>query len=1072
MLKIRGLEAPDGRPLYAYRFARADYDRVADILRRWGASAAYDRTGAALIVSHVAEWFRRERDGGHWDWIRPLRSIGIRYGPQDSIQYADIENLVQMGLQVWRRPQPVGGERLLAIVRESGFPVAAVRADTKISSWLKNAVLGAERGFRVSDAVGAETWRVSDRLAQALYEPAVELCDAIVHLRSSIPVEARRDDPVGFLDRHRPNWRNDLPFDVECEDIRSMIEQIVRLREGGAAALDLERRLVLTGDGKWASRASLGLSGSIDLRRLPESIATAVRSGGRLRLFPRPPFADDLVAIAAIETYQEEGNVVHEVRPFVATYDTELSLQSEARLLVQAGHSTVGEFVPSGGQALTDPVIAMKIEKVDESETPIALKVLGSSSAQTSQTALALAVRAASFASMSFTQGYRDLGTCEESGWRVVSFSGSATIDLDGVRWRWKTSAERDVEARLILIGDLVRNARESIFLGVPRCWIEKDGHVVTPKRNTLHWRPRGRGKWRPIEDGPWGEVDLAIIEGDEVRYSTSAAIVPPEFDVSFDRVRRTLRVAGLTNATMAASGARNLTVSLQGNVATIDLGPPSGTPTIVLRPRWQSELTVTLADPSYELRLIDETDHLVTGRPVFAVDGLRGYRVLATREVSLCMELRANDAPRLAITRPVSGDVPLSAVADTIRQLLGRSESLDASVVLSAIGANERIAEVKWYAEDVDPFDVPKQNAFAALAATHGLDLRALSLPNPMEGTASVDAPASQHAMQAELGRTLPGGPWLLFGRRRRGPTIRPRILPALRPDNDPSALRNAITIDDAARRTAELARLYAEPSAVPESDIKILIDLFTAVRGEDLPLSCIDALKALDQAPEMAVFLLASCETLNQRAALLGLQRDLPFLWCSVTIKAWLAGFEARSSKLLELLASLGVDPAVAGRSMLAALDEIVVLRPELAGHAKAVYLLLVAGRQHGAFAQSNDGSFIHSLREPDPPGEIRKLISRHEDGDHPPQNLVSSATLAAHKVLWLPYDPSFAEVIAAPFAVADHAVGRRALDRSELLRCRDASLYDPEYFETTVPAWIGESLRNLTRTEAGRS
>jgi hypothetical protein len=74
LLKSRGLSFPDARPLYSYRFARSDYDEVGSILRRFGPSAAFDRHGAALIVAYVAEWFRRERSGGHWDWIRPLRS--------------------------------------------------------------------------------------------------------------------------------------------------------------------------------------------------------------------------------------------------------------------------------------------------------------------------------------------------------------------------------------------------------------------------------------------------------------------------------------------------------------------------------------------------------------------------------------------------------------------------------------------------------------------------------------------------------------------------------------------------------------------------------------------------------------------------------------------------------------------------------------------------------------------------------------------------------------------------------------------------------------------------------------
>lgn len=50
LLKSKGLTFPDARPLYSYRFARADYDEVSSILRRFGPSAVFERHGAALIV--------------------------------------------------------------------------------------------------------------------------------------------------------------------------------------------------------------------------------------------------------------------------------------------------------------------------------------------------------------------------------------------------------------------------------------------------------------------------------------------------------------------------------------------------------------------------------------------------------------------------------------------------------------------------------------------------------------------------------------------------------------------------------------------------------------------------------------------------------------------------------------------------------------------------------------------------------------------------------------------------------------------------------------------------------------
>lgn len=1066
---------PDGRPLYAYRFARTDFERIGATLRRHGPSAIHDRHGAALVVLHVAEWFRRERGGGHWDWIRPLRAIGFDYGPYARIQYRDVENLVSLGFCVWRRPEPTGAERLLAIVREAGFPVASVREDPRISSWLKNSVLCAERGFSTRDAVGAEAWRVSDRLAQALFDPAVDLCDKIVELRTLLPPLEVRGDPVDYLDQNRPGWRGELPFDVECEDIRSMVEQIVRVRDDGAAALDVGRHLIRAGD-EWRARASLGLSGLIDLRRLPSSVVEAVRDGRRVRIFPRPPFSEELIAVAAIETFEKDGESTHELRAFVAKFDAPLALEDEARLLVQSGNTTVGEFIATGGEALHDPVIALQIEQIDENESPTSLRVLGSSPAQTSRPALALAVRDEHFRAVSFSAGFTDLGRCMGSNRRVVSFSGSAAFTLDGARWSWRTAVERDVDARLVLVGNLVRNVRESIFCGVPQMWIERDGHLASPKRQTLHWRPRGRGAWRPVDGTkPWGNVDLAVIEKGELRFAAGASIVPPAFDVTAERGRRELRITGLDTRLLAARGATNLDVRFEGDVAIVRLGPPAGTATIILRPRWDAELTLTFADPNYDLRLIDGNDVLVKPRSTFSVDGLKGLRILATREVSLCMELRADDAPRLTIVQRIFGEAPLSAFADAITQLLGSSESLDARVGLCTIGGTADIAEVRWYAEDVDPFDAPRPNAFSVLANTHGLDLQGIALAHPAAGAVPIVAPASQATMRVELSRVLPPGPWLIYGRRRQGAKIRPRIVPAAASTGtgEKTLLERAIGIDAYAARTAAIVQAYAQPDQIPPHDRRMIVDLLTLARREGLPISSIDTLKALDRSPAFAALLLASCDSVDERAALLDLQRHLPFLWAATTVSDWLTAFAARIEDARARLTEVGIDTSIACRSVISALGEIVGLRPELAGHAKAVFLMQIAPEM-ARENKSIDGATVHFLQVGGRDGarrEIDRLISRHDD-DPPPQGLLGPRSRAAQQSRWSPYDPSFAEIIAAPFAIADHASGRAPLDQGEPRRCRDAWLYDPEYFEAIVPMGIDEVLRGSARVGERRS
>jgi hypothetical protein len=56
-------------------------------------------------------------------------------------------------------------------------------------------------------------------------------------------------------------------------------------------------------------------------------------------------------------------------------------------------------------------------------------------------------------------------------------------------------------------------------------------------------------------------------------------------------------------------------------------------------------------------------------------------------------------------------------------------------------------------------------------------------------------------------------------------------------------------------------------------------------------------------------------------------------------------------------------GIDDAIAYRSILSALGDIVALRPELAGHAKAVFLVLVTAEmvRAGISIASAEGQFF---------------------------------------------------------------------------------------------------------------
>ena len=59
---------------------------------------------------------------------------------------------------------------------------------------------------------------------------AVRLCKQVVQLRALLPREhsCGGPDAVATLDASRPGWRAELPFDLDEQDVRVLVEDLVR----------------------------------------------------------------------------------------------------------------------------------------------------------------------------------------------------------------------------------------------------------------------------------------------------------------------------------------------------------------------------------------------------------------------------------------------------------------------------------------------------------------------------------------------------------------------------------------------------------------------------------------------------------------------------------------------------------------------------------------------------------------------------------------------------------------------------------------------------------------------------
>lgn len=1065
--RARGIDRPDGRPLHRYRFDDAEYEGMRAALTACGSQCLSSGPGSALFVAYTAEWFRRGREGGHWDWIRPLRTIGVRYhhtGHNSDVAYSEVRGAVERGLRFWARLAPSDGRYLFAVVRESGFPAAAVRESQSIATWLKRAILTTERGFAPSEAVVMEGWRVADTIAETLCAAAGDICAAIVELRAEIGVEtATGEDPVARLDLIRSNWRDDLPFNVEERDVRTLVEQMVRVRAAPADGLGVARR-VIKADGAWKAMASIELSGELELSKFPRSVGTALRDAGRARIVPRPPLSGDLRPVASIERWGEDDEEERwEVRPLVARFEKELDLDREFRLAIVTNERLLDEFVAPAGDGYADTIVALDPLDAADPTAALAFEVLGPSPVRSTLPWLALAVRTEALDALSIEGERYDLGALGADR-VVVAFRGTATLIANGISLIWRTGCAHPSQLRLLFVGEVVRGVTGQVHRGMPAIWLENEGRLSQKRPEALSWRPRGRGRWRPFRDGtPLGSIDIALLESDEVVAFAALSVVPPGFSASGDATRGLLTLGGLAGARIAARSTEPFPVVRTTNGATVNLSGLAPGGKVYVELQWDASVTLTMPNPATRTALLGPRGELVAGRTWLCLERLAGYRILSAQTQTLVFDLRVDGASRTQITRRTMGDTPLGAYADEMEKLLGGSQALDAEIWISWPGSPDRAAQVRRWATDLDPFVAPATGSMAAaLGALTRPSLSAFSLFAPEAGVRTDVVGAPCETMAADMRAELAPGPWLLFGKDPDGAPLRPRILTDRRSLGGDHGLAATTGLEPATVRAAIQDGLLHRPGPLDDEDRLFVTNLAAIARRERLPFTAIDPLKAVARAPGVAVRLLARCTSFEQRHDLLALQRHLPFLWSATPVSIWIDAFVERRDRLADTMAEFGLGAADATGRTAAALEEILDARPDLAGHAKATLLVLVA-TGGGAVPPSATGlsrRLSWTMAEPVADALRRSttaLISRHAGIARPPSGLGLADRVPEARVWWENCEAQWADVLAAPFAVAASAAGAVDMDLVTSRSCREAWLFDADHFESVVPLLV---------------
>lgn len=943
-LDRRQLEAPDGRPLYAYRCTQREFQDLASGLAS-GRERPLTEWDVRAFVLFASEWWQRHYDGGRWAWVPLLGHVGWGH-----VHFPDLYQPVRGALGWWQ----VELVRLATSTRylgtfacQGGLPLALVGDSSRVTSYLR-AVLKHVARYRqfVDDSI--ELARDQQHLLRPptlrreyVFRLAADLVDAVLDLREDV----REENVLGVLDRERPGWRDTMPLDLDNERARDLLVGLLRDAKGGASAgssFGIDRFLRHTATG-WRLGARIQLPRSLT----PEGLAMQL-GVSELELPPRMHVRVAGPSARVVGLYgagREEFQLTSVERNRAAVF-WDGDAASEFRLEFFA-QDVVGEVVVHRGGSLGELPWAFRSE---DEECPF----IGEGSVSDRAPELLVLLPDGCEAAGGEELGESVLG---RRLWRVTE---SINVETSNGKCALRPSSEQMAEEDYRLSGERFYELDSTypLFRGEASLRVAKaDSAHRGVLAHEVSWRGGG-GEWqaRPSGFGLW---EVRHVRQGVLQHHDRVGLLPALFMMSVqpgsDLGEGELVLEGSEGVAVADDGTdlRLSTQKTKGGVrirvAALDsLAPPAE---VALRLRWAGarDLRVRAPFPGEGARFLRNGVPL---RGTLAVDELYGVRATALSTDSLQKfqiegELKAADSGRLAKVAyfrrglrksGIRHELALVEVDAMVRLLLRASARPDAKVVLRILDryqVEHAVTEVRRFAGGLehDPTmasimvtPTPSEGSIATFEAVPLA--RAYGEPVTLPVVGPVTSPAC-----AILPETLELAeePWLVVLRQDGAVRAEPVVVGGR---SMPSAalqsrfsLQEALRLKDGARRAEKVdealnAMVDEEDAGRDEEDWSFLSDMLLSLEG--LPASAVDLIGALARSPRMLVRCLFRLDT-NLRKMVWRLADELPFSWLLVPRKVWRREAELAYGGLCEELARVVEDPeGMAGEQVLTVLGE----------------------------------------------------------------------------------------------------------------------------------------------------
>lgn len=959
----RGLSAPDGRAIYAYRCSDTEFSQLGILLRthapRKTTKFIFMNYTDVLFVLYASEYIRRNHVEGHPKWDGIVDSISWGQVPTPLLYKKTTD-----GIRFWKRDIRSIGHALgylHTLACEGGLPIRMIENE---SGYLINYFRGI-----YSEIKGQHGNRPALDIAKVLgcnipatmqndlvYEVAGEFCHTLHTLLSQQGGSGMTS--LNLLRKNIPEWYKKLPLVLPEESALDIVKKILSVDESGVAGTQLFRveRHWVASDGSWYCDAKFRIPRTLRTEQITDLFECKINSN-QSRLILSAQWQSGCARLALLTKTEDQLWRV-ETLPAAGKPLTGSAALQNIIVTLHEGPCLLGQGTPKGGVALNEDM-PWVFESINDSNT--SLRLIGCGSVNSTKSTLFVSLPENSHLDLSGDGDFDVPQQINNSGRYLTKIRGSFNIVLqDGAVCNISSGQEVDAATEYYIKPTEVLNIKSDypIHRSYPKiAWKNELGIGLVPEQEII-WRPikLGSTSWNSMKNAmPKGQVEVRHVVGEQVCFSGRVVILPADFDIQFvplNAQQGSIILTGVQQAKVERyQNNSNETVKSDLLLNSIEVQCDtnlSNNGNVDLRVHWADGcyLKLLLPLPVAGGRFVNATGD-VYFQGLASVNAMHGVvadqsAIDSNGNAFINLVLRSS-SPLSTKHQMLYVDVPLVGGSVSSHKQLSLYERMGLlrSILASSCSIDDYI-QVEMYSDNHgrDPSTIKIQRYDGCfinkndhlqidlegsitfpLTRRNEVIVKAVSLKN----ISNVPISLSQDVLGYNLDSLHDSdAPWLVFGILDDAIRIQPILLGSSIQYEEASPLLNALCSMGTKEYHRVIHGLLSSIESNPfHADFYELAQLMKAYKANhDLPLLLIGLFRELRNYPVVLVQLLIAASFASDFESVYTYQDELPFSWGWIPEPVWCTAFDQAMDALAEQMGN----PMLAQQVMLPFLNQLI--------------------------------------------------------------------------------------------------------------------------------------------------